>query len=174
MQKTYCYDDEEYLPYAFDPYMHFPMEVEKIYDACLIGLHYQHRDSLVSSLMARGWKVYYSIGEVYDQYRMKYNQSKIALSWSSMLDIPARVFEAMGMRIPLLANYVPDMDIHFVEGKHYFGFENLDEAIYKTKIMLSDYENAKAIAEDAYNLVLQKHTWDNRVAQILEKVGYDR
>ena len=29
--------------------------------------------------------------------RQKYNESKIALSWSSLEDLPARVWEAFGM-----------------------------------------------------------------------------
>ncbi len=170
---TYCQNDEMYLPYALDPTVHYPMDVEKEYDACLIGLHYDTRTMLVNSLVSRGMNVYYSIGEIYDLYREKYNRSKMALSWSSRLDIPARVFEAMGMKVPLLANYIPDMDLHFEDEKHYYSFRDINEAIVKARWILENYNDAKLVAENAYKLVLEKHTWDHRVKRILEDICYE-
>lgn len=33
--------------------------------------------------------------EAEDEYRLKYNQSKVALNWSSLQDLNARTFEAL-------------------------------------------------------------------------------
>jgi len=167
MQKVYSTPEEIYLPYAYDPTVHYPMDVDKIYDACLLGLHYDTRNSLVGKLQSRGLSVRYGIGDIFDEYRLAYNQSKVALSWSSLLDIPTRVFEAMAMKLPLVANIVPDMAEFFVEGEDYFGFTDLDGADTRVKELLIDDGLRSWVAENGYRKV-KEHTWDNRVTQILK------
>lgn len=169
MQQVYSKPGEIYLPYAYDPTVHYPMpEVKKEYDACLLGLNYETRNSLVLRLQSHGLKVKYGIGEIFDEYRLAYNQSKIALSWSSLLDVPTRVFEAMGMGLPLVANVVPDMSRFFVDGVHYSGFTTLDEADSKVLQLLMDEDLRSWIAENGHRVV-QDQTWDNRITQIFQE-----
>jgi len=160
-----------YLPYAFDPTIHFPEpNTEKVYGACIIGLQYAHRNVLVNVLRAHGISVYQNLGVVYDDYRRVYNQSKIALSWSSLLDMPARVWEAFGMGIPLVTNRVPDLSTFFVEDDHYLGFSDASEAVTQVKKLLADPEMASHMADAAYRKAIASHTWDHRITQILETV----
>jgi hypothetical protein len=167
MQHAYMEEGEFYLPYAYDPTIHFPVGIDKIYDACMIGLHYEQRNNLVKRLRDRGLSVHYSIGEIYNEYREIYNQSRIALSWSSLEDTPARVFEALGMGLPLVCNRTPDLSNFFVEGEHYLGFTSVEEAEKQTLKLLSDKELRLEIANAGHRKV-QRHTWDNRVQEILE------
>jgi hypothetical protein len=168
MQQVYMKPGEFYLPYAYDEKLFYPMpEVEKIYDACLIGLHYPQRDALVARLRSRGLNIYYSIGEVYDEYRLKYNQSKIALNWSSLQDLNARTFEALGLSTTLVTNRVPDLPNFFVDGEHYLGFDNLDEAEAQVMKLINDDELRKDIAAAGHRKV-KSHTWKHRANQILE------
>ena len=168
MQTPYIESGEFYLPYGYDPEIHQPNpEVEKEYDACLIGLHYNSRSALVSSLQNKGYKVYYSIGEIYDEYRRIYNASKIALSWSSKEDLCARNWEALAMKNLLVANRVPDMSTFFVDGQHYLGFDTLEEAVSKVEWALKNPEEANKIASAGHRKV-KHHTWDARVQQLLE------
>lgn len=170
MQTPYIESGEFYLPYGYDPEIHQQnQEVEKEYDACLIGLHYNSRSALVSSLQSKGYKVHYSIGEIYDEYRRIYNASKIALSWSSKEDLCARNWEALAMRNILVANRVPDMSSFFSEGDHYLGFSTLEEAVSKVEWALKNPEEANKIA-DAGHRKVRHHTYDNRVQQLLETV----
>lgn len=169
MQKVYMEDGEQYLPYAYDENLFYPMpEIEKVYDACLIGLHYANRDSLVEGLRAEGLNVYYSIGEVYDEYRLKYNQSRVALNWSSLLDLNARVFEACGMRIPLVSNTVPDMPNFFIDGEHYLGFRDVKEGVRNVKTLLANPEFGDILSGNAERKVRAGHRWKHRIDQILE------
>ncbi len=92
MQLEYAKSDDIYLPYAFDPTVHYPMDIEKEYDACLIGLHYEHRNMLINRLISRGLNVHYSIGPIFDEYREINNKSKIGLTWASKLYLNARAF----------------------------------------------------------------------------------
>lgn len=171
MQGPYIQEDEIYLPYAYDPTTYFPEELEKETDACLIGLHYPQRDQLVRGIESQGYKVHYSIGEIYEDNRSLYNKSRLALSWSTLLDLPARVWEGMGMGLPVITNRVPDLDKFFVEGVDYIGFGNLAEGIAKTRWALENYDAALEIAHSAYKKVKAEHTWDHRVQTILETVG---
>lgn len=172
MQLQYSTPDEHYLPYAFDPTVHYPMNVDKIYDACLIGLQYPTRNSLVSRLQSHGLKVKYETGLIFDEFRLAYNQSKIALSWSTLDDIPARFFEGMGMKLPLVSNIVPDIEkLGFIEGTDFFGFHNVDEADNKVKQLLVDEGLSSWVAENGWRKV-QEHTWDKRVEQILKESHY--
>jgi hypothetical protein len=167
MQDFYRDGNEILLPYAYDPEIHFHEDREKIYDACLIGLHYEHRNALVKRLKDRGLNVYYSIGEVYSEYRQKYNESKIALSWSSLQDLPSRVFEAWGMELPLLTNRVPDLKLFANEGEHYLGFDDIDEAEQKVITLLSDDKLRNNLARRGHDNA-KSETWDNRITQILK------
>lgn len=169
MQYSYMKEGEIYLPYAYDPTVHYPMpEQEKVYDACLIGLHYETRNALVEGLQREGLIVKYGIGDVYDEFRLAYNRSKVALSWSSALDIPARVFEAMGMAIPLVANRIPDMDFFFKDGIHYLGFDTAEEGVNQVMRIIQDYQLWMDLSLRGYSII-RPHTWDNRVEQILRE-----
>jgi hypothetical protein len=171
MQLSYSTPDEIYLPYAADETVHYPMpEVEKIYSACLIGLQYPTRNSLVQRLRSHNLKVKYTTGEVFDEYRMSYNQSKIALNWSTLNDVPARFFEGMAMGLPMVSNVVPDIEkLGFIEGTDYVGFHSLDEADTKIMKLLKNDELRNKIAENGYNKVMEKHLWKYRVEQILKE-----
>lgn len=169
MQYSYMDTGEIYLPYAFDPTVHYPMpDVVKLYDACLLGLHYDTRNALVQELNSRGKTVRYGIGEIFDEFRLAYNQSHVALSWSSLLDIPARVFEAMGMGLPLVANRIPDMSIFFKEGEHYLGFSSAQEGADQVVGLMEDDNFRYTLAEKGHEII-QSHTWDIRVEQILKE-----
>jgi hypothetical protein len=166
MQTPYLQSGDHLLPYAYDPTVHFPMEIQKETDGCLIGLHYEQRDRLVNQLRAEGFSVHYSIGEIFDENRILYNKSRVALSWSSLRDTPARVFEAVGMGVPLLANRTPDLQSLFVEGRHYLGFDSLSEAVLNFKLLISDLGLRAEMSRNQLEIA-KEHTWDSRVEKIL-------
>jgi hypothetical protein len=171
MQKFYSKPGDIYLPYAFDPTVHFPdPNVTVDTDACLMGLHYETRTAWVNALRQRGHTVIYDIGHIYDEYREACCRATLGLNWSSLNDICARVFEMMAMkRVPVI-NRVPDLGaVGMVENEHFYGFSTLDEAIAKTEIALSNPKEAQEIAENAYRKVLNNDTWDARVQQILRE-----
>ncbi len=168
MQSNYMEEGEKFLPYACDKTVHYPMEISKIYDACLIGLQYPQRNALVSQLHNMGLNVYYTIGEVYDEYREHYNQSKVALSWSTLQDTPCRVWEAFGMKLPLVANRTKDLMDLFIDGEDFLGFDNLDEATKQVFRLLTDDDLSVRIAENGHKKVLSMGTWDHRIETILK------
>lgn len=175
MQKSYMQAGDIYLPYAYDPIIHKYEKQERIYDGCLIGLAYPSRLDLLQALHRAGKNVFHTTGMVYDEYTLKYNQSKVALNISSLLDLNARTMEAMGIQIPLLTNRIPALQEHFVEGEHYMGFDTVPEAVEKFEYMVAPDNQIEMIAmsQRAYELVKNKHTYDKRIEQIFQEVGLE-
>jgi spore maturation protein CgeB len=172
MQRYYMKEGQIHLPYCASPDHHYPMNLPKEYDAALIGLHYEQRDRLVSTLRAKGYKVLYELGLVFDEYREQNNRATIGLNWSSLFDINARFFEAMAMKQVLVANRLPHIDeLGLEENRHYLGFDTVGEATERVDWALKNPEFAQAIALNGYQHVMANHTYDLRVDQILRTTG---
>lgn len=173
MQTPYMKSGENWLPYACDTVHFYPEDGVLIkHDACLVGLQYEQRTKLVGGLRRKNYGVYYDIGKVYDEYRKIYNSSRVALCWSSLLDLPVRVFEAMGMARPLVVNRnIPDLHKLFKENEHFMAFDTVEEGIEKVEYLLSHREYAEEMRFEAYREVMKNHTWDIRVQQMLDFIG---
>ena len=189
MQGTpYIQPNDVWLPYAFDPQCHFPISqegyhnlggervygfLEKEYACSIVGLHYPQRDEWVSRLRAKGVKVNYRIGDIYDEYCEENNKAWIGLNWSSLQDVTARVFEIMAMRLVPVINRLPGLDeLGFEDGRHYLGFSNMDEAVEKVLWAKNNPDFSKQIALEAYQFVHNHDmTYDNRIRQILSEFG---
>jgi Glycosyl transferases group 1 len=171
MQRCYMHDGDIYLPYAYDPTVHYyDPNIVKDTDAVLGGMPYAHRVEWVNALRDRGVSVLFENGPIFDEYREMNNRASIGLNWSSMNDMNARVFELAAMRLCPVMNDVPDLHEFFVEGKDYLGFRNLDDAIEKVIYAKQNQSAGPKIAESAYYTV-RNHTYDNRVNQILKECG---
>ena len=173
MQTPYMKDGDVWLPYAYDPVWHAPLDVEKEYDFGIVGADgrqgslYDNRDNLVKMLRAKGYTVLQLFGTVYEAYRDALTQCKVGLNWSTQKDTTARVFETMGMGVALLTNRTPDLDkIGFIEGSHYEGFSTLDEAESRA-LWLMHNDNWIEMAEQGHDAV-RKHTWDARIDEVLK------
>lgn len=167
MQLVYKKPKDIYLPYAFHQKYHRLLPVEKNYDGCLIGIHYKERDELVNALIKKGYGIVYRIGDIFEEFQLIYNESKVALNWPSRDDLNARTFEAAGMAIPLLTKRVTDLPCFFVENDHYMGFDTLPEAIDKFEWMMKHPLEIEMMAKNAHRKALAGHTYQHRVNQIL-------
>lgn len=175
MQHAYMSPGDIYLPYAFDPSVHFQQEITKEYDCALIGMPYPVRIGLVNQLQSNGISVNFQNGPVFDEYREENCKAEIGLNWSSRNDMTARVFEIMAMGLFPVINKVTDLDKFFVDGVDYFGFSDLQDAISKISLAKATKPNQMS----AYNKVWEinpasnypNHSYDNRVYQILKECG---
>lgn len=171
MQKVYSKANDIYLPYAASRYHHYPVDVPKKYDVCLVGLQYPNRTNLVNLLRANGISVKYELGLGPDEYRDAYSKSRIAVSWSSLDDLIARVFEAGAFKLPLVTNRVSDLRLHFEEGYDFLGFNTAEEAVRRVKALLDSPLLMETAARNLEQKVITQHTYDNRINQILNEVG---
>lgn len=177
MQKSYSQDGDIYLPYAYDPTVHYPVEnAIKDTDAVLIGMPYEQRIIWVNELRKRGVSVIFENGPIFDEYRELNNRARIGLNWSSMDDLNARAFELAAMKLAPVMNFVTDADKFFKVGIDYKGFPaqtslGLQQAV-NTVIYLKENDDVRIdIANNAYNAV-KPHTYDARVSQILKEGGF--
>lgn len=172
MHEHYSKDGDLILPYCYSPRFHKPLDVEKIYDACIIGLHYDTRNQLVDRLRAEGLNVHYSIGKVFDEYNLVFNQSKVGINWASMYDLNARAFELLAMKVPSVQWHVPDADKYFDGVIDYLKFTSLEEAVQKIVGLVSDIQKQSDLAQSGY-MAVQGHTYDARIQTIFETVGLE-
>lgn len=180
MQKVYSKDRDIYLPYAYDPTVHYPEEIvgdmsgeerkKKEFDAVLIGMPYPERIEWIRRLREAGVSVAFENGPVFDEYREINNKATIGLNWSSLMDMNARSFELMAMKLCPVMNIVPDFNEFFIEDRDYVGFRDMNVAVEKVLWAKNHPEEAQAIAEHAYNTV-KPHTYDARVETILKECG---
>jgi hypothetical protein len=169
-QTPYINPGEVYMPYAYSDKWFYPEPLDKIYDACLVGIPYGQRVGLANALKREGINVFLGQGIVFDDYRKIYNQSKVALSWSSLQDTPMRVYEAMGMIRPLIANRTPDLMNQFDDGYDFRGFDTVEEAVVQVAIALSGPESTQAIAWNGYEKVRPEYTWKKRVQDMMDQI----
>ena len=166
-------DGDIHLPYGYDPIWHSPSQIpmaDRTYDLALIGLQYPQRIQLVNIMRSHGKNVFFELGQVYDEAREIYHQTRIGFNWSSLKDTTARCFEVMAMgNLPLL-NRVPDLVSMFRDGEEYVGFDSLDEAIDNALYFLENPEEAERISERAKKAVAP-HTWDARMTRVLQETG---
>lgn len=180
MQLCYSKPRDIYLPYAYSAYDHYPepiaeeMGVEqpkKDADCALIGMPYENRVQWVNELRAKGLSVIFENGPVFDEARALYNRAKIGLSWSSMDDLIARVFELPAMKLSPVVNLVPDIGRFFEQGTHYRGFTNLHEAVEEVVWLKEHPKECRELAERAYQNV-QGQTYDARIDTVLRECGF--
>lgn len=174
MQSPYMDEGEIYLPYGYSKRYHYFEDMgHPDHDICLIGLDYQHRHHLVERLRQSAFIVRSGIGIVYDEYRQAYCKSGVALSWSSLQDTPARFYEALAMRVPLVSNRTPDIFKNgFVDGEDFLGFDTEDEAIEKIRYILDDNHKLEKfmMVNNGYEKV-KPFSWDNTVEIIMKESG---
>lgn len=170
MQKCYSEREDIYLPYAYDPTVHYPQPSAKDLDAMLIGLPYTHvpRLAWIQELQKMGLNVYTENGAVFDEYRAIANRAKVGLNWSTMQDLNARFFETPAFGLPMVSNLVPDADLFLEQDVDYLAFTSLPEAISKVKYLLDHPDQAENIAANGHKKI-RPHNYDHRVVSVLSE-----
>lgn len=167
MQTPYIQYGDRYLPYAYDPEAHAPLERGSgtDYDATCVGLTYETRLRWANLLRGKGYKVYLDTGPSFDEARGIYSLSKVGFNWSSRKDLCARVFELAAMGVPMVVNDVPDIH-HFLNSSEVAVFSDMDGAVSETVDLIENPEKAANMAELAQESI-KPHTWDSRMAEVL-------
>lgn len=183
MHERYAESGDHILPYAYDHTVHYREDgVQKEYDVVMVGVEYEHRIKLAQKLRAEGINLYFSNGEIFDEYRQIHQKAHIGLNWSSLDDLNARAFElpAMG-NIPVM-NTVKDMELprhKYFDFSYLFPVDNyhtdksifVDGAVERVKMVMSNLDDAKARLETMRKLI-ENETYANRVSELLSVCGF--
>ena len=190
MQLHYKEPSDFYLPYAYDPTVHYPelwLDTDhpidmgagrallpitvKDTDAVLVGMPYENRIQWVDELRKHGVSVIFENAPVFDEYRALANRARIGLNWSSMQDTNARFFETPAFGLASVMNRTPDGHLFLDEGQDYMAFNSLDEAVEGVLYLKNNPVKEKEMAFSAQRHI-QGETYDARVDQILRECGF--
>jgi len=175
MQTSYMHlfdSRTRYIPYGYDPEVHFIESHNKIYDVCCIGFQFQARQEFGKKLEEAGLKVRFENGPVFDEYRQIVNQSWICFNLSAKDDLNMRVFETLACGTFLVSNITTDMGRFFINGVHYVAYTDLDDAQNKIMYYLENKELLKKIADTGHEAV-RPYTYANRLKGLLAEIGFD-
>lgn len=173
MQNSYMQAGDKYLPYAYDPTVHYEMlEVVKDHDVSIVGLPYQIRADTVNALRNEGFKVIFRNDIAFDEYREENNRAHIGINFSSKDDLNARAFEIPMMGQIELMNMVSDAKM----GRHeYFSrafpIDSVSSAVEKVKWVMSNLDTAKAQMR-LMQEQMKGETYDARVDELLKVCGF--
>lgn len=84
--------------------------------------------------------------------------------------IPLRAMDIMGCGGFLLSNYQPELFEYFIPEKEFVYYENYDDLMDKTAFYLKHDDLRKKIAASGCENVRKNHSYENRLAVILETV----
>jgi tetratricopeptide (TPR) repeat protein len=173
MQTSYMHlfgDRARYIPYGYDPMVHFMEPAEKIYDVVCIGFQFAARAEFGRMLAGLGLRVRFENGPVFDEYRRIINQSWICFNLSAKDDLNMRVFETLACGTFLVSNITTDMGKFFNDGVHYVAYSDLDDARDKILYYLGNREELEKIAGTGHEAV-KPYTYANRLRQLFKEVG---
>lgn len=165
-----------YLPHAFEPDVYKPTEILNKWDWIFLGhLNSPHRIDLLDRMCKEfpnweiGWRMNHVPGwNCLDHAAWKYSQAKVGVNFSIKKDLNMRVFEMMGSRLCLLTDDVPDIREHFEDYRHLVLFNSVEDAVDKMRRLLGNSELREFISMNGYKEVLAKHTYMDRVKEILK------
>jgi hypothetical protein len=151
-----------------------PREFEVGWAGQTQGALYRKREEcipkLANSFRMNDWKRTYSLEEVAKIYRRSLVVVNIGRD-DFPQDANLRVFEVLASGALLITSLPSELtDLGFVEGVHFAGYRQEDELLDLVRHFLRDEEERSSIAQAARSKVLQEHTYDYRVMQILQRL----
>lgn len=86
--------------------------------------------------------------------------------------IPLRVFDVLASGGFLITNGQPDLYLHFIDGKDLVIYHDKNDLLAKIEYYLAHDEERAAIAENGRKKVMERHTYAQKIQQILSTVFY--
>jgi hypothetical protein len=173
-----------------DPGIFYPREVRgKDYDVIFMGRPIEEsgreRHKTLSKMIGDGMDVHTfggnwpGLGGAHqhhfvdeDSFAWACSRAKVALSINAH-DVPMyaswrRIFNTMACGTLLLVRYFPGLATVFKNRRHLVWYKSVDEAVRLARHYVETPEEREQIAEAGRQEVLAKHTWDHRIAEMLE------
>jgi len=182
-----------YMQWACNPDMFYPLSnVVKDIDVSFIGAAYGKRVEYIKYLVAKGIKVKV-FGKGWDKYAAMrpywggyvshkemldvISRSKINLNflWTSAekdcCTIKGRTLELSACHAFQISNFTNEFSNYgFVDGENIVVFSNQEEMLEKIRYYLKHLVTSEMIAKQAYQHVLEHHTWKQRFKTIFEQL----
>ena len=163
-----------WLPHAAEPLAYPKTEVINKYDISFIGnMGAINRVNFLDAMFKEFPNFFYG-RRLFNEAALIYNESKIVLNLSILDDINMRVFEVLCSGSFLLTNELPTQGLLFKDGVHLVTYKDTKDAIEKTKYYLAHDEERNKIAQAGFDLVRKLHTYDHRLASVMDIITKNR
>ncbi|MCX7896008.1 MAG: glycosyltransferase [Thermoanaerobaculum sp.] len=182
------------LDLAVDPRRFFPEPRPKLYDLVFVGKWTPYRNALLTRLRQEFQVAVYAHAQetrwtfpVYGPLnhlpalRRAFTSARVALDvavvedahspWHGRSRITPRAFMAAACGVPVLMDQAEAIADYFAPGVEVATFTTLEEAVERARDLISQPERAHAMGSAARARVLHCHTWDHRIACLLEQVA---
>lgn len=179
-----------YLPFAYDPTLHFPVEELRTaeFEAAFIGSYDRHRDKLLAELdgcnlgiWGNGWNRARYSPHRWIQSEAVYGEAATRLLSRSVCALNIlrpqnegshnmRTFEIPATRNIMITNRTEEQSHFLLEGREMLCYSNPSELIECIKNVNRDPELADRIREAAY-LRIHEETYAKRAGEIVATLG---
>ncbi len=159
-----------WIPLACDPEIHKKQDIEKVYDVGFVGSY--GGEGSVREETLRYIKSKFNdcfIGNTpYNEMSRIYSASKIGINFSLNNDINMRIFEILSCGAMLITSRVENNGFNelFEDGKHLVTYKNKEELAERIEYFLSHGDERERIAQKGYKLVINEHTYKNRLEKM--------
>lgn len=168
-----------WLPLAVTPRYDRPAApVTKTHDVAFVGYLHETRRKAAIGRIAQYVDLRVESGVFYEDAAAVYHAARIGLNVPSdfgaeyAYDINMRVFEIMASGTPLVTNDNPALrDLGIYDGVHCLAYRSAEDAAAHIRFLLEHPHVGAALAENAYALVMARHTYRHRAEALL---GYVR
>ena len=178
-----------------DPEVFYPRPREKRYDVIFMANNadflkgHQKRRDLIEAIIAkdinldlfgRGWDYLSDIENAHlhpfvndEEFAQACSGAKITLGFNAVNDVRMyaswrRPLNSMASGAFHLTRYFPGLEDVFENGKHLVWFHSIPEAIDQIEYYLAHDREREKIASAGRQEVLMHHTWDDRIADMLD------
>jgi glycosyltransferase involved in cell wall biosynthesis len=157
------------LYHAADPELHRPFpKQEKLYEVGFLGNDtYPERQELLAKIAGR-FTLLRGTEKPGLSYSRKLSSCRCIFNHSLEQDINMRIFEAMAIGVPLITDEVPFLDWMGKEGKHFETYRDWGELETAIRWFMEYPLKAKEMGLAARKHFLKWHTYERRVAQMLD------
>ncbi|MBU1044133.1 MAG: glycosyltransferase [Candidatus Omnitrophica bacterium] len=189
-----------FLPFACDQESHKPVEItkldQKLYgnDIVFVGSLYENREKVLEQIAdfdlgiwGPGWdrlrydsplkkSVKYA-GNIKPALWLKiYAAAKLVIvphyndGKNICYQVSPKVYEALACKCAVLVDNQRDLFLNFENNKHLAVYKDEEDLRAQIKYLLANPDKAKSMADSGYEQVIEKHTYTQRIKQIIKSV----
>jgi len=162
-----------WLPLAADPTIHRPYALPKRYDIAFVGATgpgYERRRALLARLAQRFTLNDYTRSYTPDAMARVYSEARLVFNCALRHEVNMRVFEGPATGTALLTDRIDNgLAALMTDGAHVVLYDD-DTLVARAAELLGDEAARARIAAQGYAHVQAHHTYDHRVATLLDTV----
>ena len=164
----------EWLPVACDPDLHGADGTSRDWDIAFVGTDGGVPRKFYLQILRERYRNSFIGNAEHTQLRSIYGRARIGFNYSIANDVNMRVFEVIAAGALLITNRLDNDDLMRLgleHGRHFVAYRSPQELFESIQYFLAHLELAQEIARAGNDLVRMRHTYTNRMQQLLLSVS---